>query len=137
MLRNPEQKIPGWENPPYISFTSGYRLPEYSSESKDDNCNFVYALKTYPMSPNSNEISMQVVRNYVLKARDLVIEELLDRTQLKSVDTESTNEHLSAAPSTDNWFGKNEQIPTEYLLPSNSVSIEETLKKYTILCPST
>jgi len=32
MLRDPEQKVLGWENPPYTSFTSGYRPPEYAPE---------------------------------------------------------------------------------------------------------
>jgi hypothetical protein len=123
MLRDPQQKIPGWENPPYTSFTSGYRSPEYAPDETDSRY-FIYALKAFPMSPNSNEISMQVVRNYVLKARDLVIEELLkeQKQPTKSSDKEKTPR------TTDNWFGDNEYIPKKYLIPTDSSSIEDTLK---------
>jgi hypothetical protein len=128
MLRDPEQKVTGWENPPYTSFTSGYRLPEYASDGKKDDYNSIYALKAFPMSPNSNEISMQVVRNYVLKARDLVIEELLAEAQVKPEDLEGTVDGRPLVRTPDNWFGENEHIPLEYLIPPESVSIEETLK---------
>jgi hypothetical protein len=128
MLRDPEQKVPGWENPPYTTFTSSYRLPEYATDEEKDGHYFVYALKAFPMSPYSNEISMQVVRNYVLKARDLVIEELLEKAQLETERLEGTHDSQPTARTTDNWFGENEYIPVEYLIPSNDVSIEETLK---------
>lgn len=129
MLRDPKQSIPGWENPPYTSFTSGYRATEYNPDEKDGNY-LIYALKSFPMSPNSNEISMQVVRNYVLKARDLVVEELIR----KAKDSEDFEAHKEAEHSeirtTENWFGDNEFIPLKYLIPSESeeASIEETLK---------
>ncbi len=126
MLRNPEQKIPGWENPPYTSFTSGYRLTTYAQDEKDSD-NYVYALKTFPMSPNSNEISMQIVRNYVLKARDLVIEEMLEKNKL-TVHHRKEKKSNSGVRTTENWYGDNEHIPLKYLIPSNTLSIEETLK---------
>ena len=128
MLRNPEQKVPGWENPPYTSFTSSYRSTKYATDDTKDNYPLVYALKAFPMSPNSNEISMQVVRNYVLKARDLVIEELLEEAQLKSERLDKKSVFPPATRTTDNWYGENEHIPVEYLAPSNSISVEETLK---------
>jgi glutamate/tyrosine decarboxylase-like PLP-dependent enzyme len=128
MLREPEQKIPGWENPPYTSFTSGYRTTEYAHDEKDSSY-FIYALKAFPMSPNSNEISMQVVRNYILKARDLVIEEILEKAQsekeyLVCVDSKKSK---SSERTTQNWWGDNEYIPIKYLTPTDSYSIEETL----------
>jgi L-2,4-diaminobutyrate decarboxylase len=128
MLRDPNQKVPGWENPPYTSFTSGYRATEYNPDEKDGK-HLVYALKSFPMSPNSNEISMQVVRNYVLKARDLVLEELIaeakDSEEFEEHDTDQTK-----VRTTENWFGDNEYIPLKYLVPSESESdsVEETLK---------
>jgi L-2,4-diaminobutyrate decarboxylase len=129
MLRNPEQKVLGWENPPYTSFTSGYRTTEYTSDEKDSR-SFIYALKAFPMSPNSNEISMQVVRNYVLKARDLVIEEILQESSQEEELPEKISDSQSQfnARTTKNWFGDNEHIPIEYLIPSNNLSIAETLK---------
>jgi glutamate/tyrosine decarboxylase-like PLP-dependent enzyme len=129
MLRDPEQQVPGWENPPYTSFTSGYRPTEYAPDEKDSRY-FVYSLKAFPMSPNSNEISMQIVRNYVLKARDLVIEDIIRESQQEgdhietSVDEKSQNKEHT----TDNWFGDNEDIPLEYLIPSGDMSVEETLR---------
>lgn len=118
MLRDPNQKIPGWENPPYISFTSAYRPPEYAPDEKDGHY-LVYALKAFPMSPYSNEISMQVLRNYILKARDLVIEEILEEAKMGKEGEKGY---------ADNWFGENEFIPIKYLIPPESISIEETLK---------
>jgi hypothetical protein len=129
MLRDPEQKVLGWENPPYTSFTSGYRTTEYAPNEKDSRYS-IYALKAFPMSPNSNEISMQVVRNYVLKARDLVIEEILKENPKENEFLEKTSDSQSRfnVRTTKNWFGDNEQIPIEYLISSNKQSIVETLK---------
>ncbi|MCK5300722.1 MAG: cyclic nucleotide-binding domain-containing protein, partial [Thermoplasmatales archaeon] len=124
MLREPEQKIPGWENPPYTSFTSGYRPAEYAPNEKDSHY-FIYALKAFPMSPNSNEISMQIVRNYVLKARDLVIEEIINQHKIKKDKIEKTKTHKTT---TKNWWGDNEDIPLKYLIPTDDISIEDTLK---------
>ena len=126
MLRNPEQKIPGWENPPYTSFTSGYRVTTYAPNEKNSP-NFIYALKAFPMSPNSNEISMQIVRNYVLKARDLVIEEMLEKREETTEPLKEKKSDLGTR-TTENWWGDNEYIPLKYLISSNTVSIEETLK---------
>ena len=129
MLRDSEQKVMGWENPPYTSFTSGYRTTEYASDENDGSY-FIYALKAFPMSPNSNEISMQIVRNYVLKARDLVIEEILQESSKENKFLEKTSDSQSQfnVRTTKNWFGENEHIPIEYLIPSNNLSIVETLK---------
>ncbi|MCK5343981.1 MAG: cyclic nucleotide-binding domain-containing protein, partial [Candidatus Heimdallarchaeota archaeon] len=128
MLRDPDQKVPAWENPPYTSFTSGYRPTEYAPDEKDGRY-LVYALKTYPMSPNSNEISMQIVRNYVLKARDLVIEELLEEFKSESDDQRtSAIKSKSEIRTTDNWWGENEYIPIKYLIPSKETSSNKMLK---------
>ncbi|MGZ3633398.1 MAG: pyridoxal phosphate-dependent decarboxylase family protein, partial [Parachlamydiaceae bacterium] len=77
MLRDPKNGEPGWENPPYTSFTQGYRSTDYPPEAKSEGV--IHALKAFPMSPFSNETAMLLVRNYVLKARDLVIQELLSK----------------------------------------------------------
>ncbi|MFH1100732.1 MAG: cyclic nucleotide-binding domain-containing protein [Methanobacteriota archaeon] len=129
LLRDPKQKVPGWENPPYTSFTSGYRTPEYAPDEKDSRY-FVYALKAFPMSPNSNELSMQIVRNYVLKARDMVIDELIQEHQKKkkTVRTPKKTKPQSLPRTTENWYGDNEDIPLKYLIPSDHVSLEETIK---------
>ena len=130
MLRDPSQKVSGWENPPYTSFTSGYRPPEYSPEEKDSR-NLIYALKAFPMSPNSNEISMQIVRNYVLKARDMVIEELLQECQPETEISQPSQEKKESIPrSVNNWFGDNEDIPLKFLIPTkgSDQSIEEMIK---------
>ncbi|MBU0498326.1 MAG: cyclic nucleotide-binding domain-containing protein, partial [Candidatus Thermoplasmatota archaeon] len=131
MLRDPQQKVPGWENPPYTSFTSGYRPPNYAPQETDSR-NLIYALKSFPMSPNSNEISMQIVRNYVLKARDLVIEEILQecRPEINNAASEQTKVRKTGARTTDNWFGDNEDIPLKYLIPPKQTegSIEEMIK---------
>jgi glutamate/tyrosine decarboxylase-like PLP-dependent enzyme len=128
MLRDPEQKVSSWENPPYTSFTSGYRPTEYAPDEKDSRY-LVYALKAYPMSPNSNEISMQIVRNYVLKARDLVIEELLEECQPSKDDQHGKDiDTKSIIRTTDNWWGDNEYIPMKYLLPSKDGSSETLLE---------
>jgi L-2,4-diaminobutyrate decarboxylase len=126
MLRDPDQKVTGWENPPYTSFTSGYRSTTYAHNDKDD-CNFIYALKTFPMSPNSNEISMQIVRNYVLKARDFVIEAIVEQGQ-EMAGQQGEKKSDSGPRTTENWWGDNEYIPLKYLVSSNTMSIEETLK---------
>ena len=127
MLRDPKQKIPGWENPPYTSFTSGYRPTEYAPDESDSTY-FIYALKAFPMSPNSNEISMQIVRNYVLKARDLVIDEILTSCTDEQDRTISNEAPSTAVRTTENWWGENEEIPIEYLVPSGNCSTEEILR---------
>ncbi|MCK4815669.1 hypothetical protein KA005_07865, partial [bacterium] len=83
VLRDPDQKISGWENPPFLGFTSGYRPPAYVPDEIDHRyC--IYALKAFPMSPNSNELSMLNVRNYVIKACELVVSELLEDERSES-----------------------------------------------------
>lgn len=74
MLRDANQKVVGWENAPHTSFTQGCRTPIYSPEETQTEC-LVHALKAFPMSPFTSEISMLLLRNYVLKARDLVMDE--------------------------------------------------------------
>jgi CRP-like cAMP-binding protein len=125
MLRDPEQKVAGWENPPYTSFTAGYRKPEYAPDEEDSKY-FIYALKAFPMSPNSNELSMQIVRNYVLKARDLVIEELIKECGSEE-DHIKELKQKSDVRTTDNWYGDNEYIPLNYLTSSEKLSVEDTL----------
>jgi hypothetical protein len=127
MLRDPDQKVSGWENPPYTSFTSGYRAPEYSPDEEDDKY-LVYALKTYPMSPNSNEISMQIVRNYILKARDLVVEELLKECKEEFEFFDESIDVKTKIRTPDNWYGDNERIPLKYLKSSGTESIDGTLR---------
>jgi glutamate/tyrosine decarboxylase-like PLP-dependent enzyme len=127
MLRDSKHKVSGWENPPYTSFTSKYRLTKYACDEKDSAC-YIYALKAYPMSPNSNEISMQVVRNYILKARDLVIEEILEKGKEKADILDETIDKKSKVRTTSNWFGDNEFIPSKYLVSSDKTTVEETLK---------
>jgi len=129
MLRDRKQKLEGWENPPYTSFTSGYRPPKYAPNEKDNHY-LIYALKAFPMSPNSNEISMQIVRNYVLKARDLVIEELIKENKLREKEKDNFDDIKTGVKETTikNWWGENEYIPLKYLITSKNISIEETLK---------
>ncbi len=105
MLRDPAHKVPGWENPPYMSFTIGFRPTNYAPDEPDPRYR-LYALKTFPMSPNSNELSMLVARNYVLKARDLVIEELL-------AEAPGSTE----AGAVDHWWGEVDAIPRHFLVP--------------------
>ncbi len=126
MLRDPKHKVKGWENPPYTSFTAGYRTPEYAPDEKD-NKYFIYALKAFPMSPNSNELSMQIVRNYVLKARDLVIDELIKECKLEEELIKETK-IKSEGRTTNNWFGDNEYIPLKYLTSSEKLIVEDILK---------
>ena len=124
MLRDSEQTLPGWENPPYTSFTSGYRQTEYAPDEKEGE-HMIYALKAFPMSPNSNEISMQIVRNYVLKARDLVIEEIISEGQKNSEEECKPNsaKEDSSVRTTENWWGENEFIPPKYVVPPETVSL--------------
>ena len=70
MLHDPDQRVPGWENPPLTSYTAGFRPTTYAPDEKDDQAQ-IFALKAFPMSPNSEEHSMLLVKNYVLKARDI------------------------------------------------------------------
>jgi hypothetical protein len=135
MLRDPGQKTPGWENPPYTSFTMGYRPPVYAPDEKDARY-WVYALKAFPMSPNSNELSMLVVRNYVLKARDLVIEEILQGPSGRKrggARGSRTSGSPSAPRTTGNWWGENEDIPVEYLIPPPRASVGRAPRKKAVI----
>jgi L-2,4-diaminobutyrate decarboxylase len=124
MLRDPAQKVPGWENPPYTSFTMGFRPPAYAP-GEQDRRRWVYALKAFPMSPNSNELSMLMVRNYVLKARDLVIEEILEQGEDAAAAAIPVRSAPPSAPrTTDNWWGDNEAIHPRYLTGSHSVGVK-------------
>ncbi len=133
MLRDPDQKVSGWENPPFLGFTSGYRPPAYVPDEIDHRyC--IYALKAFPMSPNSNELSMLNVRNYVIKACELVVSELLKDERLESevVKISPDSKPEPELRTTGNWWGDNEFIPRKYLLPSAALSVGEMLKKVPI-----
>jgi glutamate/tyrosine decarboxylase-like PLP-dependent enzyme len=130
MLRDPNQKFPGWENPPYTSFTSGFRPPAYAPDEEDHRY-WVYALKAFPMSPNANELSMMNVRNYVIKACELVVNELLSSEQLdiEPISAPADFEPHVITRTTENWWGEDEHIPRKYLIPSASLDIKDMLKK--------
>ncbi|HDN26598.1 MAG TPA: aspartate aminotransferase family protein [Thioploca sp.] len=82
MLRNPSSAPTGWKNPPYTSYTAGFRAPLYAPDESDSRY-FIYALKSYPMSPNSDEHSMVLLIAYVLKARELVMQDILEECKCK------------------------------------------------------
>jgi L-2,4-diaminobutyrate decarboxylase len=111
MLRDPAQREAGWENPPYVGFTSGFRPPNYAPDEHDGRYR-MYALKAFPMSPNANELSMMVVRNYVAKARDLAVEELLAEDDEWVVD-QAPPEPGQRTPGT--WWGHNRSVPNRFL----------------------
>lgn len=106
MLRDPEHRVVGWENPPYTSFTSGFRPTDYRlpDQNEDD---LIAALKAYPMSPNSNELSMLIIRSYASKALDLAVEEML-----AEADPAAPGER----PSVYDWFGERRRVPKEFLV---------------------
>ena len=106
MLRVKEAQVPGWENPPFISLSAGYRPPYYALQETNYEY-WVFALKSFPVSPFANELSMMVLRNYILKARDLVIAELLSEANKHSKIR--TNQAKA-------WFGPCSAIPKKYLL---------------------
>jgi len=69
----------------------------------------------------------------VLKARDLVIEELVCECQKETgeVSKDSSSKKEGAiVRTTNNWFGDNEFIPLKYLVQPDTISssVEETLK---------
>jgi L-2,4-diaminobutyrate decarboxylase len=82
MLRNPSSAPAGWKNPPYTRYTAGFSAPLYAPDESDSRY-FIYALKSYPMSPNSDEHSMTLLLAYVLKARELVMQDILEECQCK------------------------------------------------------
>lgn len=114
MLRDPAQKIAGWENPPYTSFTSGYRPPAYAPEESDRK-SFIYALKSFPMSPHSNELSMLMVRNYVLKARDLVIADVMKSCAAAPPASAENSDGGETRVTCETWYGENEAIDPRYI----------------------
>jgi hypothetical protein len=122
MLRDPAQRTPGWENPPYTSFTSGfratsYRLPDSAHPDENDE---IAALKAYPMSPNSNELSMLLLRNYVAMARDLAVAELL---------AEESGAEAGEAQKAYDWFGERKTVARKYLVPPAERSRAEALRQ--------
>lgn len=125
MLRDPGQKVPGWENPPFMGFTAGYRPPAYDP-AESDHRYWIYALKAFPMSPNSNELSMLNVRNYVIKACELVVDEALE-SELEEIPVGEKFAPVTRTTST--FWGENEFIARKYLVPSHTLTIEEMLKK--------
>ncbi len=80
-LRTSDLKIQGWESPPLLSISSGSRPPKYGENDREY---WIFALKSYPVSPFTNPLSMLMVKNYILKARDLVIEDLYNASLGKS-----------------------------------------------------
>jgi len=116
MLRDPAQRVEGWENPPFTSYTSGFRVPSYALDDLDED-DRVGALKAYPMSPNSNELSMLIIRNYVLKARDLAIAEMV-----------ADEGDAGRGDAAFNWFGDNAPVAAKYLVPPARVSELESLR---------
>jgi hypothetical protein len=128
MLRDPEHKVPGWENPPFMGFSAGYRPPAYDPAESDHRF-WIYALKSFPMSPNSNELSMLNVRNYTIKACELVVDELLES---EVEDMPAGEKFTPETRTTSTFWGENEFIPRKYLEPSYTLSVTELLKKVPI-----
>jgi len=114
MLRDPSQSVPGWEFPPYTSFTAGYR-PTIYAPNETDKRYWVYGLKAFPMSPNSDEYAMLMVAAYAKKACQLVIEE-----QVAMHASHAMPEVAAAAEpgarGVGNWFGASSLIPLRYLV---------------------
>ena len=107
MLRNPSSAPEGWKNPPYSSYTAGYRAPLYAPDEEDGQY-FIYALKSYPMSPNSDEHSMALLIAYVLKARELVIQDILEESLCKAQGRDFVRASLT-------YWGANDEIPEKYV----------------------
>lgn len=118
MLYDKSQQIPGWENSPYISFSSGYRPPIYDLNENNHEY-WIYGIKSFPMSPYSNELSMLILRNYILKARDLVIGELINAHKKKNLVKKNNRKKLIDFA---HWFGKNDMIALKYLVGTSSKS---------------
>jgi glutamate/tyrosine decarboxylase-like PLP-dependent enzyme len=110
MLHDPKARVPGWETPPYTSFTQGYRSTHYAPTTTSSS-DLIHAIKIYLMSPFSNEISMLIVRNYILKVRDLVIEEHLER--LAHAVTDSPEALVEAELS--KWWGRKTTVNEDAL----------------------
>lgn len=109
MLRDQEEQVLGWENPPYTSYTEAAQVTTYTTK-KGNAPLLISALKTFPMSPFSNEISILLVRNYALKARDLIINELKSNPPGSSPE----EAHVSKIKK---WWGEEEkQILYRYLI---------------------
>jgi glutamate/tyrosine decarboxylase-like PLP-dependent enzyme len=133
MLRDPDQKVSGWENPPMMGFSSGYRPPAYDPDENDLRY-WIYAMKAFPMSPNSNELSMLNVRNYLIKACELVVDEILiserPESEVEEIPLDSKSE--PEIRTTSNFWGENEFIPIKYLVPSFTLSVGDMLKRVPI-----
>ena len=122
MLRDPRRRVPGFENPPYTSFTSGFRATMYRGPAAEED-DMIAALKAYPMSPNSNELSMLLIRSYLLKARDLVIEDLL------AENAASAAMGPVFGDTTYDWFGEPRRIPNEFLVPPARSGAADALRR--------
>lgn len=105
MVHDPECAPEGWACPPQTNYTAGFRPPLYEVP---DSQYFVYALKSYPMSPNSDEISMILLVSYVLKARDLVEQEIAEECKCKLEGRKIVRKSLE-------YWGSNDEIPEEYM----------------------
>jgi len=123
MLRDPAQRVPGWESPPYCSLTTGFKSASYRLPGHDED-EPIAALKVYPLSPNSNELSMLLVRNYLAKARDLAVEELLAEAERP----EDRSEEPASRRAFD-WFGARESVPKDLLLPPRRRTAVESLRQ--------
>lgn len=107
MLRDEKSKVQGWENPPYTSYTDAARYTNYAKSDEGIEVHLISALKAFLMSPFSNEISILLVRNYVLKARDLVISELKEK-QSGSTDKRQKTEK-EELEKIHHWYGDEEE----------------------------
>jgi len=74
------------------------------------------------MSPNSNELSMLIVRNYVLQARDLVIADMREEDERQQRGGAAAARSPSALRTPDNWWGDNEDMPLAYVVSSAPVA---------------
>jgi hypothetical protein len=116
-----------------MGFSSGYRPPAYDPDENDLRY-WIYAMKAFPMSPNSNELSMLNVRNYLIKACELVVDEILiserPESEVEEIPLDSKSE--PEIRTTSNFWGENEFIPIKYLVPSFTLSVGDMLKRVPI-----
>ncbi|MBP2018457.1 glutamate/tyrosine decarboxylase-like PLP-dependent enzyme [Symbiobacterium terraclitae] len=115
MLRDPDQRVEGWEYPPYTSFTAGYRPTSYAPGETDKRY-WVYGLKSYPMSPYCDERAMLMAAMYARKACQLVIEEQLAMHAARAAQQQAAAGAEPGADTSANWFGDNILIPLKYLV---------------------
>ncbi len=61
------------------------------------------------MSPHSDEHSMDILIAYVLKARELVMQDILEEGKCRTEGQEFVYDSLM-------YWGSNEEVPSEYLM---------------------